>query len=60
MTELVPAFDKALDWFRIAPNCWIVWSNSPEGTIYKRAKSLLSEKDNVFLLHWIYRNVKVG
>jgi hypothetical protein len=48
--ELVPAFDKALDWIRFAPNCWIVWSNNSAETLYKRIKPLLSEKDHVFVV----------
>ena len=47
--ELEPVFDKALDWIRYAPNCWIVWSNSSVETWYKRFEKYLHEDDTVLI-----------
>lgn len=28
VNELTPIFDTALDWLRLSPNFWILWTNS--------------------------------
>ena len=54
--ELKPTFDKALDWIRYAPNCWIVWtSTTPQGW-YERLKPHLREGDHVFICELNLRN----
>lgn len=47
--ELRPTFDKALDWVRYAPNCWIVWTSSSPAKWYARLKPHLEEGDHVFV-----------
>lgn len=47
--ELKPVFDKALDWLRYAPNCWIVWTSSSPHRWYERLKSHLGPGDHVFI-----------
>jgi len=48
--ELKPEFDKALDWIRIAPNAWIVWTTSTPDQWYSRIKPRLGPKDHFFIL----------
>lgn len=47
--ELVPAFNKALDWLRYSPNCWVVWTTSSPEQWYARLKPHLSEEDQMFI-----------
>jgi hypothetical protein len=49
IAELVPAFNKGLDWIRYAPNCWVVWSNSSSEVWYERLRPLISEADSMFI-----------
>lgn len=48
--ELKPAFDKAIDWARIAPNVWLVWTTSTPVEWYSRIKPLIGQNDNFFIL----------
>jgi hypothetical protein len=48
--ELEPIFDKALDWMRYAPNCWIVQTTSTPQQWLARLRPLLSPSDNVFIV----------
>jgi len=47
--ELIPVFDKALDWVRYAPNCWIVWTTSSHEQWYARLKPHLTDRDHLFI-----------
>jgi hypothetical protein len=47
--EVVDAFNKAVDWARIAPNCWIIYTTSPAKVWYNRIKPHLDEGDHVFI-----------
>lgn len=47
--ELLPSFDKALDWIRPAPNTWIVWTTSTPEEWYKRLKPLIGPKDHFYI-----------
>lgn len=49
ITEVKPEFDKALDWIRIAPNAWIIWTTSTPQEWYKRLKPLLGPKDHLYI-----------
>lgn len=49
VNELVPAFNKALDWARYAPNCWIVWTTSSAEEWYTRLKPNLTDDDLMFI-----------
>ena len=41
MKELEPVFNKALDWMRYAPNCWILWTTTPAEDWVGRLKPYL-------------------
>ena len=47
--QLKPSFDKALDWIRIAPNSWIVWTTSTPDGWYNRLKSKLGPNDHLYI-----------
>jgi hypothetical protein len=47
--ELLPAFSKALDWVRYAPNCWIVWTSADPAFWYARLKPLVHDDDSIFI-----------
>jgi tRNA (Thr-GGU) A37 N-methylase len=49
IVEVKPEFDKALDWIRIAPNVWIVWSTSSPNEWYTRLKPYLGPKDHLYI-----------
>jgi hypothetical protein len=46
---LEETFDRALDWYRYAPNCWVVWTSSSPERWYSRVKKHLKEGDRVFI-----------
>jgi hypothetical protein len=47
--EVKPVFDKATDWVRYAPNCWIVWTSSDPATWYERLKPHVGPSDHMFI-----------
>lgn len=47
--ELEPVFNKAVDWLRYAPNCWIVWTSSDVQKWKERLKPCLGEHDYMFI-----------
>jgi len=49
LEELEKTFDKALDWYRYAPNCWVVWTSTSSQNWYSRLKKHLAEDDLVFI-----------
>ena len=50
VVELIPVFNRALDWVRYAPSCWIVWTTSSPEQWYERLKPHLTAKDHVFIV----------
>ena len=50
VAELIPVFNKALDWVRYAPNCWIVWTTSTTEQWHARLKPHLTDKDHMFIV----------
>jgi hypothetical protein len=48
--ELLPAFNKALDWVRYAPNCWIVWTTVDTERWYNRLKPLIGADDQMLII----------
>ena len=48
--ELSPVFDKAIDWLRYAPNCWILWTSSSPQKWLERIKPHLGDGDHVFIV----------
>jgi hypothetical protein len=49
ITELQPIFNKAKDWIRYAPNCWIVWTNRSANQWADLLKPKLGPEDSVFI-----------
>jgi len=49
ISELKPTFDMAVDWVRITPNVWIVWTTSTPDEWYKRLQPLLGPKDHLYI-----------
>jgi hypothetical protein len=50
IAELTPVFDKALDWVRYAPNCWMLWTTSSPEKWYQRLKPHLGSGEHVFIV----------
>jgi len=42
--------DKALDWIRYAPNCYIVYTSRDVHHWYKRLRDVIEEDDNIFVV----------
>lgn len=42
--------DKALDWVRYAPNCYIVYTSSDVEHWYARLREVIDEADNIFVV----------
>jgi hypothetical protein len=47
---LRPIFNKAIDWFRYAPNCWIVWTSSSADKWYERLKPHIDDEDSMLIV----------
>jgi hypothetical protein len=47
--DLTPTFNKALDWYRYTPDCWIVWTTSSPQEWYSRLKQHLEKGDNLYI-----------
>lgn len=47
--ELKPIFNMALDWFRYAPTCWVVWTSSSAERWYERLRPHISDEDTMFI-----------
>jgi hypothetical protein len=50
ITELKPVFDRATDWFRYAPNCWIVWTGRSAERWYELLKPHITDDDSMFIV----------
>jgi hypothetical protein len=46
---LEETFDRALDWYRYAPSCWVVWTSSTPEKWYSRLKKHLDTGEHVFI-----------
>ena len=49
LAALNEVFDKAPDWIRYAPNCWLLWTARSPETWYTRLKELMRQGDRVFI-----------
>jgi hypothetical protein len=49
-TELEPFFNQATDWYRYAPNCWLVWTTGTAHTWYPYLKAQISPSDYLFIV----------
>jgi hypothetical protein len=47
--ELEPVFNKARDWMRYAPNCWILYTKIDPDAWYVRIKPHLGDGDHVLI-----------
>lgn len=47
--EWIVVFNKAADWLRYAPNCWILYTGGSPETWFDRIKPHLKEKERVFI-----------
>jgi len=50
VVELEPVFNKALDWLRYAPNCYVVKTKRSPRTWLQRLRPHLSSGDHVFIV----------
>ena len=41
--------DKAVDWVRYAPNCWLVWTSTSPQKWYARLKPHINDGDHLFI-----------
>lgn len=48
--ELEPIFNKATDWLRYAPNCWIVFTGLTPRRWHERLKPHLDPQDHLFVV----------
>lgn len=48
--ELEPIFNKALNWIRYAPNCWIVQTTATPKQWMARLKPILAPSDHVLIV----------
>ena len=49
VSELNPVLNKALDWIRYAPNCWVVLTSSESDVWYRRLKTVLHDQDSFLI-----------
>ncbi len=49
LDELEPVFNKAKDWLRYAPNCWILWTGLTPQVWYTRLKPFVGKDDRLFI-----------
>jgi len=47
--QLQPIFDKASDWMRLMPYCWLVWTSTSMETWYGRVRKIIKDEDEVFI-----------
>ncbi|WP_168075015.1 hypothetical protein [Caulobacter sp. SSI4214] len=43
-------FDKALDWIKYAPNCWILYTTKDSKTWYERVRKVVGERAHIFVV----------
>jgi len=49
IVELKPIFNTALDWARIAPNTWILWTNNSPVVWYNHLRHHMTKEDSVLI-----------
>jgi hypothetical protein len=47
--DIQPVLNKAVDWVRYAPNCWVVLTTSDLIVWYQRLKGVLHDNDTFFV-----------
>lgn len=48
--ELEPVFDRAANWLRYTPNCWLLLTTKSPNTWAARLQPHLDEKDHYFIV----------
>ena len=48
--KIQEAFDKALDWVKYAPNCYILYTMKDEDIWYRRLREIVHEDDTIFVV----------
>jgi hypothetical protein len=48
--------DKALDWVRYAPNCYIVYTSRDVEHWYGRLRDVIDQDDNIFIVELDIKN----
>jgi hypothetical protein len=47
--KIQQTLDKARDWVRYAPNCWLLWTTTSAKRWYDRLKDHLDEGEHLFI-----------
>jgi hypothetical protein len=45
-----PLFDRASDWYRYAPNCWLVWTSGTVESWFNFLKPHINEQDYMLIV----------
>lgn len=48
--EIEAVLDKARDWYRYAPNCWLIYTNQSPGVWHQRLKRISWMTDQSYLI----------
>lgn len=48
--ELEPFFNQATEWYRYAPNCWLVWTTGTPHTWYPYLKAQIADNDYLLIV----------
>ena len=55
--ELIPLVNSATDWYRYAPNCWLLWTNGTPEAWFNYLKPQLHKDDYMFICELNKANV---
>jgi hypothetical protein len=50
IAELEQVFNKAIDWIRYAPNCWVIRTTSDADDWYERLRQYMTNKDQILIV----------
>jgi len=48
--DLAGLFNSATDWYRYAPNCWLLWTHANAETWYNHLKPHLADPDYLLII----------
>lgn len=48
--ELIPQFNHATDWYRYAPNCWLMWTTGTPEKWFKFLRPHIDAKDTMLIV----------
>ena len=49
-------FNKAKDWFRYAPNCYILWTTLPAARWARRLRKIVKDKESFLVCELNFKN----